>query len=357
MEEFLASVRAFGDQPVGPGAFALFVGIVFLFEGLVIGWDRWRTGRKFRAFATQYPDAALVYLYVGEEPATWCRINGQRGTVSPVCILPAQQHPAGRKGLAFYAAPGVTTVNLLLRTKKGEEGGRRISGQISFRAEAKGVYRAQLQPQGQIELILLKGQELHFQISEEHRPNSCQYTRKKPVGSTILGNFYLREVQRLLFTGGMTAILLGYLVWMGGLPATVLLLPPGLCMLMLVFSATVGSRRFHQVFDALPMRRQEQLQAEFSREHPIVPLFLGEVHLLSNCLISRHGGRLALILIEEITSAQKFQASKSYGLARSLILHRKNGRNYQLEFFGKHQKELPMVLAWLKERNPSLLEL
>lgn len=356
MEEFFASVRAFGEQAVGPKEFALFVGLVFLFEVLVIGWDHWRTRRKFRVFEKKHPDAALVCLYVGDQPALWCRMTCQRGTVSPVCSLPAGQHPAGAKGLAFYAVPDVTTVTLLFRRKRGEEGGSSVSGQISFRAEAKGVYRAQLQPQGQIELILLKGKELRFQVSEEHKQNSYQYTLKKPVGFTILGNFYLREVQRLLCTGGMMALLLGYLVWIGGLPASVLFLPPSLCILMLGFSATVGSRRFHQVFDALPMRRQEQLQAEFSREHPIFPLFLGEVHLLSNCLISRHGGRLSLILMEEITSAQKFQASKSYGLAQSLILHMKNGQKYQLEFFGKHQKELPMVLAWLKERNPSLLE-
>lgn len=90
---------------------------------------------------------------------------------------------------------------------------------------------------------------------------------------------------------------------------------------------------------------------DFQEPHPVYRLFTGEVHLLSDFLLCRSGGRLFVIPMEEISKMRKIQYSGSYGLTRNLIIQTDTAKRYQLEFAGKHKKELEQVVQWVQRKN------
>ncbi len=348
MENFLA----LWNRPLENTEILAILGGIALLILLSIWRDSRRRAANAKRFSRKHPGAALICLYFGGQPAYKGDLTCEEGIVCSPFLLSAVHHPGREKGLAFYASPGLTTVRLMLRAPKGASGGAAVSGRISFQAEPNGVYRAQIWPDGRTELSLLKGREFHFVVEEQKPAPQHEFPLSEPIRPEILSDFYFREFRRLLGSCLCLLLLLGYLVAIGGLPTIVLAAPPALWIMMLMVAFTVGTRSFHQTWDTLPLQRQEQIQLEFQQPHPICKLFMGEVHLLSHCLICRHGGRLSLILVDEIVSVRSLRYGKTYGMAKSLILQTTSGKNFQLEFWAGGQVELPKVESWIMEQNP-----
>ena len=348
-------LKEFMNRPLDTSELFISFAVMILIV-ILLGWiDQQYANRKAKKFPKKHTGAALIYLYIEDQPATRGKLNCVKGTASRLFSVSAAQHPAQTKGLAFYAAPGLVTVNLMIRGRKGEDGSSLHTGQLVFRAETNGIYRAQLYASGQIKMSLLKGREFHFMQQEKGEENPHQYTMKRPVSADIIREFFIREFVRLLLSSVILMLLLGYLVWIGGLPKIVLCFPGALWLLMLCRMTTMGTRNFRREFDALPEQRREHIQIDFQKPHPIYKLFFGEVHLLPDCLICRQRGQLCLLPLEQITTLRSIQYSKTYGLSKSLMIQMNTGRKYQLEFTTSRQKEIPLVISWIQEKNSSTL--
>lgn len=350
------SVLALLEWPLRPLEIVLLLAGMALLIILLEIASRVRTWRKARRFPQSYPDAALVLLYLDGQPADRGNLRGEKGVLSALFPIRGGQHPAGTDGLAFYVSPGPTTATLTARRQKRENNALIATGRIAFRAEPGAIYRAELHSGAPSELILLNGRETDFLLQEERvaEPEG-PFTLQRPLSPDICSDLHLRELRRLLLSCGLLLLPLGYLVLAAGLPIYLLLLSPGLFLIALCLHFTVWSRDLQRVFSALPELRQEHIQMAFQRPHPVCKLFLGEVQLLPDCLICHQGGRLSLIPLERVVRAEVTRPGKTYGLTNVLILQMDTGRKYQLEFSGRHKKELPAVLAWVRSRNPCIL--
>lgn len=363
-EEFIEKVPLFIEPLLKQQEnFCLLIGFLLLF--LFIIWvDRWYGIQKNRRlaenFRKKYPDAALCYLYFENQPMTNGKAHCTHGTISPLFLISAKDHTQKRKGLAFYAVPEQLTINLMVTPK--EKGKKKIitTNPISFSVEENASYQLQVQPAGWLKISLLKGQKIPVVVQQqpvEKEIHAVEYVQKLPVSTDIVKTYRVQELKRVLTSIAFIYLLLGPQVWLTNLPEYIMLVPLVLCMAVLLKIVTVGTRNFNCIKNTLPERSWEQIQIEFQRPHPIYKLFLGEVHLLKDCLICRHGGVLSLILLGQIATIQKISNGKTYGTAKSMVIKTKDGRKYTLEFFGKHKKELALVQTWIQDRNPNVMEL
>lgn len=176
--------------------------------------------------------------------------------------------------------------------------------------------------------------------------------KKKNQG--IIDNFYSKEIKRLFIVMLIQTGLCTYLVWWSGYLFFVCFLL-GFLILLIYILIVKGTSSFYKVYNGYSLFRQEQLQEDFQEEHPVYKLATGEVHLLSDSLLYRQGGRLFLLPLEEATRMKKVQYKKSYGLSTSLIITTDTMKTYDMEFFGKHQKEIEKVMDWIQRKNPRVI--
>lgn len=168
---------------------------------------------------------------------------------------------------------------------------------------------------------------------------------------SITSMFIRGETKRItLCTSGMLLAMF-YLVLFAKLTAILFLIPVALFFLALLAVVFIGIRPFEKVFKNIGEFRQRKIQIDFQKSHEVHKLFMGELHLLPDCMICRSGGRLSLILVEEIIKVRNIQYSGSYGLTRNLIIWTDTARKYQIEFWGRHQKEIQEVIDWLQQKN------
>ena len=168
---------------------------------------------------------------------------------------------------------------------------------------------------------------------------------------SIASMFIREESKRIILCASGMLLAMLYLVLFAKLSAILLLIPFALFFLALLMVVFIGIRPFGQVFQKIGEFRQRKIQVDFQKPHEVHKLFMGELHLLSDCMICRSGGRLSLILVEEIIKVRNIQYSGSYGLTRNLIIWTDTARKYQIEFFGRHQKEIQEVIDWLQQKN------
>lgn len=149
-------------------------------------------------------------------------------------------------------------------------------------------------------------------------------------------------------------VCIGYLIWWAGeYTKWYLMWLFGVLMLSLFcFFKTLWKFRYE--YDNLYREQQEWLIGEFKSPHPIYKLFLGEIHLLSHCLVSRCLGNWQIIFFDEVEMMDTIQYTQSYGLFRNLRLHMNDLKKYEFTFFGKHKQESKFVMAWIKLKNPQI---
>ena len=313
--------------------------------------------RKTRAFPQKYPGAAIILLFASDCAIKRAEINSTKGTRSNLLAINKTPQGEKKKGYLFYAQPGDVSVNVRIVCQ--ETGKRSYTGHFSFRAEQNGIYQIMFDTKsGTSKMTLLRGETLSFEIPEEKEkkisswPETIWTNEKK---TSIAGMFYQKEGKRILKLCLLMTVCMCYLVFYGDLSPYFFLLP-----VLLFFQAALlipikGIRKFDAVFHRLSPYDQEQVEAEFQSPHPYCKLYMGEVHLLSNWLLCRHGGRLSLIPIDQIQYLKTANYSKTYGLAKSLIIGTNQNERYQLEFFAGHQKDLPSVVSYIQSKNEAVL--
>lgn len=159
----------------------------------------------------------------------------------------------------------------------------------------------------------------------------------------ILRDFRRDELHRLLPLLLLIALLLGYLIFWAGLPqryALLYLLLPVLLALRLRHSSAGFRRKFEQ----LPLDRQERIAREYAAPHPCVPLYQGEAHLLSDCLVCQNRRTLLLIPAESIAAERLLQYSGRSRIVCALILTHPDGSSHRLEGIGS-QRNMLQALA------------
>lgn len=171
---------------------------------------------------------------------------------------------------------------------------------------------------------------------------------------SIAEMFYQGEIKRILKCVVLIALAIAYLVFVAEQPKILFLIPLVIFLLALLVMVLIGPGKFRRVFDRLSDFRKEKIEWDFQQPHEVYKLFMGEAHLLPDCIVCRSGGRLFLILTEEIVKVRNMRYSKSYGLARSLLIWTDTNQKYQIEFAGKHQKEIGKVIAWIQQKNPQV---
>lgn len=357
----MREIQAFMEKPLSNLEIGIIFAAMLLLIGLLIWVDICRNARNCKKFLKQHPNAALICVFVDGEPAMQGRFVCSKGNATPLFRLPASGHPSGERGLAFYSLPGLVQGNLMVQSKQNRQNAA-MSGRLSFCAEANAVYQAEFSSRdGTLKMELLRGNDLHFlredAPSEDIALEQMRFDDgKRPASDNILGCFYVQETKRLFLSGLLLAVPIAYLVLAAGQSPWLWLLPVGLPVLMWILMFAVGAKRYQKIFDGLTMQQQDDIMQEFAVPHPIYRLFGGEVHLLPSCLICRHGGKLSLILLDQIVSAQSISYSQTMHLTKTLMLNLKTGQTHQLEFTLGHQKDLLSVLAWLKQKNPAILQ-
>lgn len=172
-----------------------------------------------------------------------------------------------------------------------------------------------------------------------------------PMQLSIVGAFLRGELKRVILCFSGLMLCMAYLVFVAQLSPVLFLIPVGVLLLTLLAMLTIDRWQFSHSLEHFDMFRQEQMEQEFRQPHPVYRLFTGEVHLLSDCLICRSGGRLFAVPIEEISRMRKIQYSNTYGLTCSLMIKTDTDKTYQIEFVGKHKKELEKVVQWVEQKN------
>lgn len=357
----MKEIQALMEKPLNNFEIGMILAAIALLIVVLIWLDLRRTVRNGKKFLKQHPDAALICICIDGEPVLQGRFVCSQGNVTPLFPLLASEHPSGKRGLVFYSLPGLVQGSLMVQRKNSRENAA-MNSRIHFCAEANAIYQADFSSyDGTLKMTLLRGNNLHFlredTPSEDAALQQMRFDHgKRPASENILHCFYLQETKRLFLSGVLLAVPIAYLVLVVAQSPWLWLLPVGLPLLMWLLMFAVGTKRYQKTFDSLTMQQQDEITNEFAAAHPIYRLFNGEVHLLPSCLICRQRGRLALILIEQIVSAEAISYSQTMHLTKTLVLKMKTGKTYQLEFTVGHKKDLLSVLAWLKQKNPAILQ-
>ena len=158
----------------------------------------------------------------------------------------------------------------------------------------------------------------------------------------ILRDFFLAELRGLLPLLAAAALLLGYLLWRGLLPAQAALLCPLLAVLAVLASLRVwlSGAAFRNAFEALPLARQERIAREYAQPHPAVPIYQGQAHLLSDCLLCRSRRTLLLLPGETLAYAKLVQYGGRNRAVSDLLLTCPDGKSVRLEFLAGQKKGL-----------------
>ncbi len=320
--------------------------LIFLLIAIDIFLQRIKTNK----FIIKNPNAAIVYILSENQYIKNAQISCSKGTVSQAFWTKAPFFSNQNKVLAFYVLPGLTDINILVHCKKGII----QSDTFSFSAEANAVYEVSFNTQSRhCKIRLIKGNDFYF----ERENNSAPYKPKEgkiwsnPNKLNIIQFFYSRELKRLFTTTFLMLLLMTYLVFYGNLKPYLYLIPLLLFLMSFILMITKGTRNFIKAFNLLSEYEKALTKSDFNKPHTVYKLFIGDVHLLSSCLIARHGGSLSIIPYEQIQSVRGIKYSKTYGLAKSLIITLSTGKKYQLEFMCRHFNELNELSIFIKSKN------
>ena len=353
------AIREWMDKPLSTTEIIIILAVLVFLLFLIIQIDKWRTHRKSKKFIRRHPDAALILLAAEDRPVSRAVLNVLEGEASSPFPVPASQRPDGKRGLAFYAAPGPVSVNLMLSHAKDSDGRSSTANRLSLTAEANASYLALLDNMGHIRLSLLKGNNPNFQASQEPSKSETEpkhtYPNTQPRFTNPVMNYCIQEEKRIIICCFLLLFPLGYLAGIRALPWFSFLIPVALFFVAILRAFFMGSRPFRQTLEKLPDQRKEKIWLSFARPHPIYKLFSGDVHLFPDCLICRYGGKLFLIPMESITSAQTMRGKQALYFVTTLVIQTDTGRRHSLEFSGRHQDELSPVLSWIREHNPNIV--
>lgn len=165
----------------------------------------------------------------------------------------------------------------------------------------------------------------------------------------ILRDFYLAELRGLLPLLAAIALLLGYLILRGPFPVQAILFCPPLAVLASL-RAWLSSTAFRNAFETLPLARQEHIAREYTQPHPAVPMYQGEAHLLSDCLLCRSRRTLLLLPSETLAYAKFVHYGGRNRAVSALLLTGLDGKSFRLEFLAGQKKGLAafadVLAAW-----------
>ncbi len=147
----------FWDRPLTTiESFAIIVAIVLL--SIVLIWRARQTSRRIaKEFLEQYPDAAVLYLYVQDVPNNDGTVVCKRGTASKV--FDAKDAPAFGvpHGAACYLIPGYVELDATASWTKDYyliKRRHQIQAHFSLEAEPGGGYAAVFDQKGQSSKII-----------------------------------------------------------------------------------------------------------------------------------------------------------------------------------------------------------
>lgn len=172
----------------------------------------------------------------------------------------------------------------------------------------------------------------------------------RETGRSIVADFYIQEIKRILVCGFGLLLLMGYLAYVT-LRLYWLLVPAAVVVFALARMALVGLRRFGRVFDGLGEFQKERIARDYSTSHPICKVFQGQLHLLPDCIVCRNRGQLWMVMLSQIETIRQFTPRKTYWTVSTLELQTDSAEKYQIEFFGNHKKEVKQVISWMQEQN------
>lgn len=160
----------------------------------------------------------------------------------------------------------------------------------------------------------------------------------------IIRDFVKRELTSFVKLAVLFAVLCGILVYLQAeivkwLP---LVLAALAAMLLRLFSTATWDFRLN--WREAQFDRQAKIAEEYGREHLVLPVYLGELHMLSDCLIWRSRRRLVLLLAEDI---ERVKVARLSG-AVDLYFYTNAGKKYTLEFLAGQRAKVPKVLDWLR---------
>lgn len=163
----------------------------------------------------------------------------------------------------------------------------------------------------------------------------------------IVHDFILAELRSLTLYLLLIAALLAYVIYWAKLPIKCALYIP-LLALLLVLRAWRSTVVFRNRFEALPLPQQERILREYAAPHPCYRLYMGEAHLLSNCLVCRSRRTLQLFPSDLIIVAKVQHHTGRDRIVSDLLLTCNDGKTCRLEFLGKQKDSLPSLVKTLR---------
>ena len=118
----------------------------------------------------------------------------------------------------------------------------------------------------------------------------------------IIRDFYVAEARGVLPLLLLIQLLMCGLAYYAGFSYVYMLFIPVLAVVAFLRAVYEG-QRFREAFEALPLLRQERIAKEYNAPHSCVQLYLGEAHLLSDCLVCRSRRTLRLFPAETLVQA------------------------------------------------------
>ncbi len=166
--------------------------------------------------------------------------------------------------------------------------------------------------------------------------------------------FCKKEVLGFIYFFCLQLICVGYLAWWADAYRKWYFLWLFGVFLLSVLSFCKTVWKFRYFYEGLYTEEQEKLQEEFQNPHLVYSLFMGELHLLPSCLVSRTMGNWQILFFHEIERMDIWAYSQAYGLIKNLRLYMNTLKRYEFAFFGRHKKESQYAMAWIYLHNPAI---
>lgn len=162
----------------------------------------------------------------------------------------------------------------------------------------------------------------------------------------IIRDYYVAEARGVLPLLLLIQLLMCGLAYYAGFSYVYMLFIPVLAVVAFLRAVYEG-QRFREAFEALPLLRQERIAKEYNAPHSCVQLYLGEAHLLSDCLVCRSRRTLRLFPAETLVQANIQEYSGRNRIVTDLRLVDSSGKVFTLEFWGRQKQALDGFAAHL----------
>ena len=166
----------------------------------------------------------------------------------------------------------------------------------------------------------------------------------------IKRDFIIKEVRALAIYMVLLAAALTYIIFYTRLsPLLFLIIPLIMIAFVLRMSGQVTSA-ISRSCGQYPESWKNQVEKEYSMEHPTYKVAYGEVHLLKTCVVCRNKRRLIFIPVKQIIKIE--ERVRLVGVRRVPLLKftMDGGKSSELDFSAAHYKDGEAVVLWFIEQ-------